>query len=597
VPGVRHQEFPLPNRFRAALVASLTIISSFMAVAPADAAVTPQKVVIIVGPTGGLTDNYRSKGDAIFAAAEAAGATAVKVYSPNATWANVKAAVNGANIVVYLGHGNGFPNPYGSTELTDRHNGWGLNRTTTNGDGDNWSTTMVYCGEKALLGTLTSASTNQWNYCGGSTNTDGITPAPNWAMIYSNACYAPGAGEGSDVPATEAVALQRVRNFSFPALALSAGAYFATDMHQGSVQLVDTILRNPGMAFGAIAENANGYNLYRQRHFAHQDLAGKRIWIQNTGDATSGDYFFAYAGKPDVTPSGSTVAYTEPVPPAQPVPTVVGRFPAANATGVDQSVKPAARFNRVVAGVNASSFVLRRAADGWVVPATVTDNGEGVQFTLRPSAPLAPGTSYTLSLTSAITSVEGGALVPVYWAFTTWGTAPASSTTNTTFSPAAQLVFKMGTHTGYKFSSSGVMTAVKSYTLLKDSGAATSRRTTIANQSGAWFYVVNGVWAGYYLRQSSVLYLPAAPVAGAAAPNATFSPAKTLLFKKGTHTGYRFSSGVMTAQKSYTLLNDSSASTSTRASITKQTGTWFYVVNGVWAGYWLRASDVLYLKP
>jgi hypothetical protein len=275
----------------------------------------------------------------------------------------------------------------------------------------------------------------------------------------------------------------------------------------------------------------------------------------------------------------------------------VGRFPAANATGVDQSVKPAARFNRVVAGVNASSFVLRRAADGWVVPATVTDNGEGVQFTLRPSAPLAPGTSYTLSLTSAITSVEGGALVPVYWAFTTWGTAPASSTTNTTFSPAAQLVFKMGTHTGYKFSSSGVMTAVKSYTLLKDSGAATSRRTTIANQSGAWFYVVNGVWAGYYLRQSSVLYLPAAPVAGAAAPNATFSPAKTLLFKKGTHTGYRFSSGVMTAQKSYTLLNDSSASTSTRASITKQTGTWFYVVNGVWAGYWLRASDVLYLKP
>jgi hypothetical protein len=155
----------------------------------------------------------------------------------------------------------------------------------------------------------------------------------------------------------------------------------------------------------------------------------------------------------------------------------------------------------------------------------------------------------------------------------------------------------MGTHTGYRFSSSGVMTAAKSYTLLKDSGAATSARKSITNQSGSWFYVTNGIWAGYYLRQSSNLYLAASPLAALSAPNATFSPPKPLVFKKGTHTGYRFSSGVMTAQKSYTLLNDSGASTSSRKTITKQSGTWFYVTNGVWAGYWLRWSDVLYLKP
>jgi hypothetical protein len=178
----------LPNRIKLALVASLTIISSLMAAAPVGAAATPQKVVIIVGPTGAQTDDYRSKGDAIYAVAVAAGATAVKVYSPNATWANVKAAVDGANIVVYLGHGNGYPNPYGTTELVDRTNGWGLNRTTAGGDGDDWSATMVYCGEKALMGTLTgSDGSAQWSYCGGSTNTDGITPAANWVMIYSNA--------------------------------------------------------------------------------------------------------------------------------------------------------------------------------------------------------------------------------------------------------------------------------------------------------------------------------------------------------------------------------------------------------------------------
>ena len=216
----------MPNRIRIALIASLTAISLLMAAAPVGAVVTPQKVVIIVGPTGALTDNYRTRGDSIAVAASAAGASVVKVYSPNATWANVKAAVNGANIVIYLGHGNGFPNPYGTTELTDRHNGWGLNRTTTNGDGDNWGSTMAYCGEKVLRGLLTSSDDSaRLLYCGGTAN-DGITPAPNWVMIYSNACYAPGASEGSDTPATESKAFQRVRNYSFPSLSVGGGAYF-----------------------------------------------------------------------------------------------------------------------------------------------------------------------------------------------------------------------------------------------------------------------------------------------------------------------------------------------------------------------------------
>ncbi|MEX0625810.1 MAG: Ig-like domain-containing protein, partial [Chloroflexota bacterium] len=467
------QEIPLPNRVKVALIASLTIISSLMAAAPMGAAVTPQKVVIIVGPTGAQTDNYRSKGDAIAAVAVAAGATAVKVYSPNATWANVKAAVNGANIVVYLGHGNGFPNPYGSTELTDRHNGWGLNRTTTNGDGDNWGSTMVYCGEKVLRGMLTSSDDSaRLTYCGGTAN-DGITPAPNWVMIFSNACYAPGASEGWDTPATESVAFQRVRNYSYPGLSIGGGAYFATDMQSGAPQLVDTILRNPGMAFGAIAENANGYDLYRQRHFAHPDLAGTRIWIQNSGDATSGDYFLAYAGKPALTPSGTTVAYTEPVPPA--VPTLAARNPGVNATGVATTVQPYVRFDRVVTGVSTSTFLLKRTGSGSLA-GTVTSAGDGMQYTFHPSAPLVPLATYTVTLSTAIKSSEGVALAPTTWNFSVGGT----------------LTFKQGTHTGYQFSSTGVMTAVKSYTLGKDSSAYTTKRQSLSNQSGGWFYVRSG---------------------------------------------------------------------------------------------------------
>ena len=569
----------MPNRIKVALIASLTVISSLMAAAPMGAAVTPQKVVIIVGPTGAQTDNYRSKGDTIAAAAQAAGATAVKVYSPNATWANVKNAVNGANIVVYLGHGNGFPNPYGTIEATDRHNGWGLNRTTTNGDGDNWGSTMVYCGEKVLRGLLTSSDDSaRLTYCGGTGN-DGITPAPNWVMIYSNACYAPGASEGWDTPATESVALQRVRNYSFPSLAVGGGAYFATDMHQGSVQLVDTILRNPTMAFGEIAENANGYDLYHQRHFAHPDLAGKRIWIQNTGTPTSGDYFFAYAGNPALTPSGTTVAYTEPTPPA--IPTLAARSPGVNASGVGTSVQPSIRFDRPVTGVSTSTFLLKRTGSGSLA-GTVTSAGDGMQYTFKPSALLVPLATYTITLSTAIKTPEGVALAPTSWNFTVGGT----------------VAFKKGTHTGYKFSSTGVMTAVKSYTLANDSSAWTTKRQTITNQSGTWFSVSSGVWAGYWMRESSVLYLTSAPVTATATPNATYSPAALLTFKKGTHTGYQISgTGAMIAQKSFTLGSDSSAYTSKRSTLSNQSGTWYSVSSGVWSGYWVRASDVVFLKP
>ena len=107
-----------------ALAASLVLGSG-----PVRAVGTGQKVVVIVGPVGGgsIQTNYLSKGEAIAQAAEALGATAVRVFSPNATYANVQAAVNGANIIVYIGHGSGYPNPYSATLQPAWNNGWGLN--------------------------------------------------------------------------------------------------------------------------------------------------------------------------------------------------------------------------------------------------------------------------------------------------------------------------------------------------------------------------------------------------------------------------------------------------------------------------------------
>jgi hypothetical protein len=88
-----------------------TILASLGLVTPARGA-TPLKVAIIVGPVGEeLTPVYISLGVAAAVAAETRGATVARAYSPDASAENVLAAVEGANIVVYLGHGVGTPNP------------------------------------------------------------------------------------------------------------------------------------------------------------------------------------------------------------------------------------------------------------------------------------------------------------------------------------------------------------------------------------------------------------------------------------------------------------------------------------------------------
>jgi putative cell wall-binding protein len=307
----------LRDRIRTSITAGIVLALAWTMLAIAPVGAAGEKVVIIVGPTGSQTAGYRNTGDQIAATAEAAGATVVKVYSPNATWANVQAAVNGANVVVYLGHGNGYPNPYSATENTDRVNGWGLNRTASNGDSDDWSSTMVYCGEKALLGTLTSSDgAAQRQYCSG-----GISPAPGFVMIYNKACYTPGAGESFDVNATEAVAFARVRHYSYPVLAMGASAYFATDLHNGAQYLVDTILRNPTMTYGDVARYAPGYDAAAQRQFGHPDLAGDQVWIQKTG--SDPDYWFGYAGNPEA-------SFGNPGAPPAPSSLAVSRYAGAD---------------------------------------------------------------------------------------------------------------------------------------------------------------------------------------------------------------------------------------------------------------------------
>lgn len=303
----------LRDRIRVAAAAVLTLSLFTLAVPPASALAAAPKVAIIVGPVGSLSSTYRTMADEVARAATAAGATVAKAYTPYATWANARAAVNGASVVVYFGHGNGYPNPYSSTESTDRVNGWGLNRTTTNGDADSWATTMVYCGEKAILGTLApSDGSAQWSYCGGSSNTDGISPAPGFTMVYAQAHYAPGFGERysrTDPIPTQTEAQQRVRHYSDPVLKVGAGAYFAT-AYGDADDIVARVLAAPDRSYGDTFKLGTGYSASALRTMAHPDVPGAEVWVQRTvaGSLHFGDpdYWYAFAGNPNQAPGGAT---------------------------------------------------------------------------------------------------------------------------------------------------------------------------------------------------------------------------------------------------------------------------------------------------
>jgi hypothetical protein len=307
----------LRDRITSLFLSTVTAAGLLLGVTPAPTHAAGLKVVIIVGPTGDLTAQYKEYANREARVAVAAGAEVVKVYSPRATWSRVRRAAEGANVIIFHGHGNGFPNPYttqrlpdGSSctrytfdercELRDRVNGFGLNQTRDGGNGEKH---MVYCGEKALLGELTTQDgALQWRYCGGATGKPGINPARNFAMIYANACYAPGEGEpGTDTGLKRARA--RVASYSRAMLKLGAGGYFASDV--GASGLLNLLLTQRDLNYRQIYKRGGGYDAEARRISSHPDVAGAKVWVQRTDDTWMGKgYWYAFAGFTTRTPAG-----------------------------------------------------------------------------------------------------------------------------------------------------------------------------------------------------------------------------------------------------------------------------------------------------
>ena len=187
------------------------------AVAPVAAAARVPKVVLVVGPVGSLTNEYRSLANAAAVEALADGAEVTKVYSPNATWPAVRKALNGASIVVYLGHGNGWPSPYRDSLYPPTQNGFGLNPVAGADDVNH-----QYFGEASV---------------------DNIKLAPNAVVLLSHLCYASGNSEPGLPEGSESQAIQRVDNYAAGFIRAGAQAVVA-EAHMGPAYYVRSLLRS-----------------------------------------------------------------------------------------------------------------------------------------------------------------------------------------------------------------------------------------------------------------------------------------------------------------------------------------------------------------
>lgn len=183
------------------VLAVLLAVSGLAASPPSVAAAVPAKVVIIVGPMGSMTATNRDRADWLAATARSYGADVIRLYSPNATWSRVKTYAQGANVLIYLGHGNGWPSPYKPYQPYTK-DGLGLNSAAGNG---NWN--LRYWGEYYIR-----------NY---------LKLAPNAVVILNHLCYASGKSEPGRANPTKSVAIQRVDNYGAGFLRAGARAVFA----------------------------------------------------------------------------------------------------------------------------------------------------------------------------------------------------------------------------------------------------------------------------------------------------------------------------------------------------------------------------------
>ena len=267
----------------AALV--LAMLAALGAFAPAASAAAPAgaKVVIVVGATHGATAGYRADADRAYAEAIKYTSNVVKVYSPNATWSKVQAAAKGASILIYFGHGNGWPSPYTYDSKYTTKDGFGLNATAGAGDYNN-----KYYGEPYV-------ST--------------LALAPNAVVILSHLCYASGNSEPGNAAPSVTVARQRVDNYGAGFLKGGKARAVIADGHGGPEPYIRALFTTHATIEDVWRSAPNFHN--HVKSFASTRTSGATAYTDT--DSSTAGYYRSLVAKPGLTTdlvTGATSADT-----------------------------------------------------------------------------------------------------------------------------------------------------------------------------------------------------------------------------------------------------------------------------------------------
>jgi hypothetical protein len=178
--------------------------------------------------------------------------------------------VDGANVVVYMGHGNGVPNPYPADPKFLTKDGFGLNKVA-GAAGKN----LQYYGEPSIKT---------------------LTFAPNAVVFLFHLCYASGNSEPGNTAPTLTVAKQRVDNFGSAFLAAGASAVIAIGhSHSGYLDALFTTTQ-PLLQMWRGVRGYNGHEI----SFATTRSTGSAVLDPDNGPTNPSNYYRSIVGHLEV---------------------------------------------------------------------------------------------------------------------------------------------------------------------------------------------------------------------------------------------------------------------------------------------------------
>ena len=144
-----------------------------------------------------------------------------------------------------------------------------------------------------------------------------------------------------------------------------------------------------------------------------------------------------------------------------------------------------------ITGLPAGTYLLRATVDqqGYYYESNNNDNCVWARITI-------PASGGTVGVLARGSDCGPSSVTPV-------STFPGA----TTYSPPRRVAFPAGTYVGYRFNSIGTVLDTKPATLASPSGASTSARGIPPGQPSNWFYITNGIWAGYWIRDTAAIGL------------------------------------------------------------------------------------------